>query len=90
MTETIERSETHSSFTLERSYPVPVERVWHAFSDAEARDQWFGGEGFTLTEKAHDFRVGGVTMEDGFVHTHTLVMNSSTRTVREVRMKRPL
>ena len=25
-----------------------------------------------------------------FVHTHTLVMNSSTRTVREVRMKRPV
>ena len=68
MTGTIERSETHSSFTLERSYAVPVERVWHAFSDAEARDRWFGGEGFTITEKAHDFRVGGVTMEDGEWH----------------------
>ena len=32
----------------------------------------------------------GVAYEDGFVHTHTLVMNSSTRTVREVRMKRPV
>jgi fructose-1,6-bisphosphatase II / sedoheptulose-1,7-bisphosphatase len=31
----------------------------------------------------------GVTVKDGFVHTHTLVMNSATRTVREVRMKRP-
>jgi fructose-1,6-bisphosphatase II / sedoheptulose-1,7-bisphosphatase len=30
----------------------------------------------------------GVTYKDGFVHTHTLVMNSSTGTVREVRMKR--
>ncbi|PHY14291.1 fructose-bisphosphatase class II [Caulobacter sp. B11] len=30
----------------------------------------------------------GVTYKDGCVHTHTLVMNSSTGTVREVRMKR--
>lgn len=30
----------------------------------------------------------GVTYRDGCVHTHTLVMNSSTGTVREVRMKR--
>ena len=32
----------------------------------------------------------GVTFSGGAVHTHSLVMNSSTRTVREVRMKRPL
>lgn len=30
----------------------------------------------------------GVVYKDGAVHTHTLVMNSSTGTVREVRMKR--
>ncbi|MDZ4373197.1 MAG: class II fructose-bisphosphatase [Phenylobacterium sp.] len=30
----------------------------------------------------------GVSVKDGFVHTHTLVMNSATRTVRNVRMKR--
>jgi fructose-1,6-bisphosphatase II / sedoheptulose-1,7-bisphosphatase len=32
----------------------------------------------------------GVRFADGFVHTHTLVMESSTSTVREVRMKRRL
>ncbi|HEY8617883.1 class II fructose-bisphosphatase [Phenylobacterium sp.] len=32
----------------------------------------------------------GVRLERGFVHTHTLVMNSATHTVREVRMKRPV
>ena len=32
----------------------------------------------------------GVRVQGGFVHTHTLVMNSATRTVREVRMKRPV
>ena len=32
----------------------------------------------------------GVRIASGFVHTHTLVMNSNTRTVRRVRMKRRL
>jgi fructose-1,6-bisphosphatase II / sedoheptulose-1,7-bisphosphatase len=32
----------------------------------------------------------GVTVDRGFVRTHTLVMNSATHTVREIRMKRPV
>jgi len=32
----------------------------------------------------------GVRQEGGFIHTHSLVMNSASRTVREVRMKRPV
>jgi fructose-1,6-bisphosphatase II / sedoheptulose-1,7-bisphosphatase len=32
----------------------------------------------------------GVRVGAGFIQTHTLVMNSATRTVREVRMKRPV
>ena len=32
----------------------------------------------------------GVKYRDGFVHTHSVVMNSASRTVRDVRMKRPL
>jgi fructose-1,6-bisphosphatase II / sedoheptulose-1,7-bisphosphatase len=32
----------------------------------------------------------GVRQEHGFVHTHSLVMNSASRTVRQVRMKRPV
>lgn len=32
----------------------------------------------------------GVTYRNGFVHTHSLVMNSHSHTVREVRMKRAL
>jgi fructose-1,6-bisphosphatase II / sedoheptulose-1,7-bisphosphatase len=32
----------------------------------------------------------GVRQEHGLVHTHSLVMNSASRTVREVRMKRPV
>ena len=32
----------------------------------------------------------GVRRQGGFLYTHSLVMNSTTRTAREVRMKRPL
>jgi fructose-1,6-bisphosphatase II / sedoheptulose-1,7-bisphosphatase len=32
----------------------------------------------------------GVKFSDGFVETHTLVMDSATQTVREIRMKRPV
>jgi uncharacterized protein YndB with AHSA1/START domain len=39
MNETIERSLTHASFVIERTYLVPVEAVWHALSDNDARDQ---------------------------------------------------
>jgi uncharacterized protein YndB with AHSA1/START domain len=60
MNDTIERSQTHATFVIERSYAAPVETVWHALSDNDARDHWFGGgSAFDAHEKAHDFRVGG-------------------------------
>jgi uncharacterized protein YndB with AHSA1/START domain len=66
MSDIIERSEIHATFVVERSYPVPVTAVWHALSDNDARDQWFGGgEEFDVDEKSHDFRVGGHGVEDG-------------------------
>ena len=43
MSDIIERSQIHATFVIERSYPVPVSAVWHALSDNDARDQWFGG-----------------------------------------------
>jgi fructose-1,6-bisphosphatase II / sedoheptulose-1,7-bisphosphatase len=45
---------------------------------------------FAATGVTKGALLDGVTMKDGFVHTHSLVMNSATRTVREVRMKRPV
>ena len=45
---------------------------------------------FAATGVTKGALLDGVTLEDGFVHTHTLVMNSATHTVREVRMKRPV
>jgi fructose-1,6-bisphosphatase II / sedoheptulose-1,7-bisphosphatase len=45
---------------------------------------------FAATGVTNGALLDGVQVEDGFVHTHTLVMNSATHTVREVRMKRPV
>ena len=45
---------------------------------------------FAATGVTNGALLDGVHYEDGFVHTHTIVMNSATQTVREVRMKRPV
>lgn len=69
MMNTVERSQTHATFVIERTYPVSVKAVWHALSDNDARDQWFGGgEAFDTSDKSHDFRVGGQGIEDGQWH----------------------
>src|SRR5207253_3111092 len=69
MSDTIERSQIHATFVIERDFPVPVKDVWHALSDNNARDQWFGGgAAFDVEEKSHDFRVGGQATEDGTWH----------------------
>jgi uncharacterized protein YndB with AHSA1/START domain len=66
MSDTIERSQTHATFVIERSYPSPLARVWHALSDNDARNHWFGGgPAFEVREQSHDFRVGGRALEDG-------------------------
>ena len=55
------RSVVHASFTLERTYDAPLERVFRALSDEAAKSKWFGGaEGqWRLMERSMDFRVGG-------------------------------
>ena len=45
---------------------------------------------FAATGVTQGALLDGVKVAGGFVSTHSLVMNSSTRTVREVRMKRAL
>lgn len=61
-----EHSQTHATFVLEREYPVPVDRVWAAFADPELKRKWFGSDDFVYTERSDDFRVGGVTIDDGY------------------------
>ncbi len=52
-----DRSVVHATFTLERTYPVPPERVFQAWADPELKARWFAGnpEQYQL-----DFRPGGV------------------------------
>ncbi len=51
------RSATHSTFVIERDYDAAPARVFAAWSDANAKGQWFGAPG----EQRHelDFREGG-------------------------------
>ena len=65
MDDTIERSQVHATFVIERTYPVPVGAVWHALSDNDARGQWFSaGAAFETHERSHEFRVGGQGTEE--------------------------
>jgi uncharacterized protein YndB with AHSA1/START domain len=55
-----ERSVIHSTFVIERSYPVAPARVFAAFSDPAKKRRWFREEDSSETlEFEMDFRVGG-------------------------------
>jgi uncharacterized protein YndB with AHSA1/START domain len=66
-----ERSTVHGSFVLERTYPATPARVFAAFSDPEAKKQWFNGPADLEPSKySLDFQVGGreyleIVMPDG-------------------------
>ncbi len=74
-----ERSVTHSTFVIERSYGATPERVFAAFSDSGKKRSWFGqGEKTTTEEFQMDFRVGGVERtvrrtKDGLTFTNDTV-----------------
>jgi len=49
----------HGMFTIERRYDASPGRVYAAYSDPAAFRRWFvEGEGWTIHEWTHDFRVG--------------------------------
>jgi uncharacterized protein YndB with AHSA1/START domain len=52
-----DRSVTHATFTLERTYPVRPDRVFNAWANAQVKARWFAGnpEDYEL-----DFRPGGI------------------------------
>ncbi|MDI1327942.1 MAG: SRPBCC family protein [Brevundimonas sp.] len=53
-------SVAHGTFTVERRYDASPARVFRAYSEPAAFRRWFvDGEGWTIHEWEHDFRVGG-------------------------------
>ena len=61
-----DRSVTHNTFTLERTYDAPVARVYAAFADWDAKQKWFASpEGWVQGEAKMDFRVGGSEVNKG-------------------------
>ena len=56
-----ERSVTHTTFTLERSYDAAPAKVFKAFADPAIKRRWFvEGEGWEVEEFTGEFKVGGV------------------------------
>ncbi|MGH9211703.1 MAG: SRPBCC family protein [Acidimicrobiales bacterium] len=53
-------SVTHTTFVIDRIYPVPPARVFSAFADCELKERWFAMPD-DWVDKHHslDFRVGG-------------------------------
>ena len=61
-----ERSVTHSTFVIERTYPASPARVFAAFADPAIKDRWFAGpEEWGKDEREMDFRVGGSEVSRG-------------------------
>lgn len=54
------RKVTHATFTIERTYDVPPERVFRAFANPAAKAKWFAGSNeWQQGKRSMDFRVGG-------------------------------
>jgi uncharacterized protein YndB with AHSA1/START domain len=61
MKETVkEPAVVHSTFVIEKSYPVLPAKVFAAFADATKKQRWFGGsDHHKVDEFSQDFRPGG-------------------------------
>jgi uncharacterized protein YndB with AHSA1/START domain len=57
----MEPTVTHNTFVIERTYPKPVDKVFHAFADPATKQKWFAGNRDTLATESHqlDFQPGG-------------------------------
>lgn len=65
-------SSVYGSFNIERTFDVSVEKVWAAFADQAAKEQWFKGPDEAPNEHSMDFRVGGRETNEGRFHDGTV------------------
>ena len=60
MTATTDTFTQHSTFTIERDYPVPPSRVFHAWADPAAKRAWFAcHDDWRMEGHELDCRAGG-------------------------------
>jgi uncharacterized protein YndB with AHSA1/START domain len=69
----VERSTTHSTFVIERTYNATPQRVFDAWADPAAKSAWFGPP--QKGDYSLDFRVGGIehftaSAPDGALYTY--------------------
>lgn len=48
-----------TTITIERTFDVPIERVWQAWTDPEQIKKWWGPKDFTAPFITNELRVGG-------------------------------
>ena len=70
-----ERSVTHATFSLERTYPTSPAQVFAAWANPDTKRRWFGGSDDAPAQLQLDFRVGGRETSrgvgpDGKVYTY--------------------
>ncbi|MFE3190523.1 SRPBCC domain-containing protein [Nocardia sp. NPDC059240] len=78
---TIERRFARAEFSLTRSYPVAVERVWGAFAEEQQKLAWWGGEdSIEPGEWTFDFRIGGRDIAEHKFHNGPVSRYEATYT----------
>jgi uncharacterized protein YndB with AHSA1/START domain len=73
MTEIKERSVTHATFAIERTYDASPARVFAAWADPEAKARWFGNPESGVDEYELDFQIGGRELNRDIVPDERIV-----------------
>lgn len=55
----IQTAEKQKTIVVERTFNLPLNTVWKAWTEAESMKKWWGPEEFTCPDCTIDFKVGG-------------------------------